>query len=277
MPAIRVIIVFCLLTAPTVAQSSRRSGASFVAAADLQAGIASKAGAKSRTANAGEKVDVERIFERFFEAQGGVAEMSKVQTRIMRATVEHSQFKSVGSWSYYAKSPNKQLSVLKVPSGEQFVEGFDGRDAWLQSPLVGAIQFNQDSVVILDRSSEFVRKKATEMYSSVSYKGRASIGGQEAHVIDAARKGHPPQTLYFDVASGLLVRVDILIPLGGEEKLAPASVYFDRYAEIDGIKLPVVIRNVYREFTLIYKIFEIKHNVEISDALFNLPHSAPAK
>ena len=214
--------------------------------------------------------EVDRIFEKFVEAQGGQQAMSRIRSRVMRGSIEHSKSSIPGTVEFYSKAPNKSLAVIDVPNVGQFIEGFDGRFTWLQTPIAGAVALDRP-VVVLDRGSEFGRMpKASEMYASVSYKGKTRVEGREAHLIQAAKKGETPQLLYFDVKDGLLLRADVVL-MNPDAEGVHASIIFDSYAQVDGVKLPVVFRQIYPAFTLTTKIYEVKHNVRLEDTLFNKP------
>ena len=239
--------------------------------AALAAGGAAKGDAKA----SGVEI-VDRIFERYIEAQGGVAAMMRVKTRVMRATMLFSKSNIPGTLEYYAKAPDKSLAVLNVRDSVQFIEGYDGKTVWLQTPVTGPLVLDQ-SAVLLDRGSEFGRvRKASEMFASVIYKGKTTVDGRETHLVQVAKAGQTPQLLYFDTQDGLLRRADVQVSKTMVEA-AKVTVYFDSYAEVDGVKLPVTIREVYPGYTLTIKVYEVKHNVYIDDALFIIPKSTPAK
>ncbi len=261
------------LTIQVVAQSER-GGATRPGALPRPEAAVRKSARPLVPSKAAQGEDVDRIFERFIEAQGGLAAMAKIRTRVMRGYAEHSKSNLPGSIEYYAKAPNKTLSVIQVPGGAQFIESFDGRDSWSQSPFNGALAVSQTSAVILDRGAEFGRMpKATAMYSAVSYKGKARVGGSEANVVEAVRAGGHPQLLYFDTSSGLLLRADVLLVAPDGESV-PVKFFYDKYAKVDGVTLPVTVRQVFPDWTITFRIYEVKHNVNISDALFETPGAA---
>ena len=213
---------------------------------------------------------VDRIFERFVEAQGGLQAMTRIKTRVMRGMATHSRSNLPGTVEYYSKAPDKSLGVITAPSGVQVLEGYDGKSVWLQTPFMGTTVLEQ-STVILARGAEFGRvPKATEMYASVSYRGRVMVEGRETHLVQAARAGEPAQLLYFDVKDGLLRRADVKLPPQVAEGVK-ATVLYDTYAEVDGVKIPINYRLVYPEYTLTMKMYEVKHNVNIDDSLFTKP------
>jgi hypothetical protein len=46
---------------------------------------------------------------------------------------------------------------------------------------------------------------------------------------------------------------------------------------VDGVKVPIRLRYVFKEATLSVNIYEVKHNVAINDALFSSPTQASKK
>ena len=76
--------------------------------------------------------------------------------------------------------------------------------------------------------------------------------------------------MYFD-ADTYLLRKQEFMRGGPPRENELRAVYIDSYAEVDGVKVPVVFRQVYPDFTLTFRVFEVKHNVPIEDALFQNP------
>lgn len=70
--------------------------------------------------------------------------------------------------------------------------------------------------------------------------------------------------LYFDAATGLLSRRDMVYGT------TPVQHYYEDYREIDGIKLPFLMRSE-GPVRVITRLTEIKHNVPIDDAKFKTP------
>lgn len=215
---------------------------------------------------------VEGIFARYMEAQGGRARLASVKTRIMRGTVTHSRSEMPGTLEYYTKAPDRALTLVELPGVGQFISAYDGRDDWMSNPLTGALTSGHAPVRIFDRGSEFGRMpKASEMYSSVAYKGTARVGGREAHVVAAARRGEMTQLHYFDRATGLLVRSVVGVRDGLTREETPVTLNYGNYAKVDGIMIPTTLEQIFPAFTLTFKVYEIKHDVHIDDSMFERP------
>ncbi|HEX5708434.1 MAG TPA: hypothetical protein VFX96_14120 [Pyrinomonadaceae bacterium] len=252
---------------PTVFAPKKRAKPSRAAGRGVDARRADPA---SSDATTDELVD--RIFTKYVEAQGGYAALAAVKTRIMRGMATISLSNVPGTVEYYSKAPDKSLTVIYVPSGAQLIQAYDGRSDWMSNPLTGSVVLEGGSEVVLDRGTEFGRiRKAREMYTSVAYKGKARLGAREAHVIVAARAGRDSQTLYFDTASGLLLRAMAGLREPETKMVTPVTINFDHHAKVDGVLLPTSVEYVFPTHTITFKIYEVKHNVHIDDSMFQLP------
>jgi galactose mutarotase-like enzyme len=88
------------------------------------------------------------------------------------------------------------------------------------------------------------------LYAKMTLKGKEKIGDAEAHVVEAATAGGYPTRLYFDAATGLLLRRD--------------AVTFEDYREVDGVLFPFTQRGP----GATVRLTEVRHNVELDDASF---------
>lgn len=97
------------------------------------------------------------------------------------------------------------------------------------------------------------------------------MDGHETIVLAATPRGREPVVMYFDAETGLLRKQEFIHPSGVKhERLG--EVYIDSYATVDGVKVPALFRYVYADFTMTFRIYEIKHNVPIDDTLFRDPN-----
>ncbi|HEX8499584.1 MAG TPA: hypothetical protein VF659_03260 [Pyrinomonadaceae bacterium] len=246
-------------------------------AASAQAGAKNSrpAGAGTAAAGRGAKPDgaadeVEQLFDRYFLAQGGMAALA-VRTRIMRGNVELSGTALTLDFESYEKVPKKSLIVINAPAG-QFLQASDAGKKWVKSPWAGVTAApraaGDDLVNRPDRQGGF---KWRSLFASARVKGRADVGGRPATVLAATPLGGEPLLLYFDAESGLLVKVEYGRAAGGRESDLKV-LYLDSYATVDGIKVPVIFRQQFSDMTMTFRVYEVKHDVKIDDALFADPN-----
>ena len=90
-------------------------------------------------------------------------------------------------------------------------------------------------------------------------------------VLAATPKRQKPMLMYFDAETYLLRKQEPDRAAGGWGDNPFRAIYIDSYATVDGVKLPALFRIITDEFTMTFRVTEIKHNVNIDDALFRGP------
>jgi hypothetical protein len=100
-------------------------------------------------------------------------------------------------------------------------------------------------------------------YTRMTVTGRARIGEHEVW----------RERLYFDTRTGLLVRRQI------EAKTAlgrmPFAADFDDYREVDGLKWPFTVRQLFPNLSLTQRFTEVRLNVGFEDERFKRPTTTP--
>lgn len=217
---------------------------------------------------------IDDILLKYFQSLGDLSSAANIRSRVMRGTVESSPQNVRGTVERYSKSPNKMLSVLSLPGMGQFVEAYDGKNGWAQTPFTGAININPEATENFKGLTDGGRQMLREMFSDAAFKGKAVVGEREAYVLHLKpKKDGGAWTMYLDARSGFLLRLDTVRNTMWAKSVL-VSIYFDGYAKVDGLSIPTVIREVYPDFTLTIRYYDIKHNVNIEDALFDLPQGA---
>lgn len=234
------------------------------------AGRARAESAKAVREKPGSAVDeVDRLLELWDLAQGGAA-LNGLTTRVVRGRIEMSDSDLSGSFEKYLKNPRKSMMVANTPRG-QLIEVHDGNRMWAQTPWGAAVSAGYEGGELARPARGRGGQKWREVFSAASLKGRGYIAGREMIVLAATPHGRPPLLWHFDAGTGLLRKLEFANPVAGESGERLLGVYYDSYATVDGVKVPVLFRQVYTNFTLTFRATEVKHNVEIDDALFRSP------
>lgn len=213
--------------------------------------------------------DVDRLLELWDLAQGGSA-LDSLSTRIMRGRIEMSDSPLTGTFENYMKQPRKSMLVANTPRG-QILEVRDGNRRWLQMPWAGAASAGYGDESLGRTAAGKGGAKWKEYFSAASIKGRGFVDGRETIVLAATPHGRPPMLWHFDAETGLLRKLELANPAAESGDVRLLGVYFDSYATVDGAKVPALFRQVFTQFTLTYRVTEVKHNVPIDDALFANP------
>jgi zinc protease len=263
------LVAICAGVLPALAEMPQAQPASAPAAA------AKPAAAQASTAPATPAAPlptVDQILDKYVQASGGKEAFQKLTSQVAKGTFELDQMGS-GTQEIYAKAPNKVLFVTDLPSFGVVQRGYNGTAGWQDNPQTGLVDETGDGLAALKIEADFYRViRLKDDYPKMTVKGKESISGHDAYVVEGIPAEGPPMTLSFDADSGLLVRAQTVIdgPMG---KADIVNTLGD-YREVDGVKLPFLVHSDMGEISFTIKLSEIKHNVDIDDAKFNKPAAA---
>jgi len=175
-----------------------------------------------------------------------------------------------GTVEVYSAAPDKSYQLANLVGIGILTEGYDGKTAWSVNPMQGNRVKSGQELLQAKISSNFYREINIEkLYSKIEVRGVEKVGDKDAYVLVATADGIPPDTFYFDKASGLLLRTDstAIAPEGS----SPLKSFYEDYRDVDGIKVPFKLRTVLPQYELIVTFTELKNNVPIDDAKFTKP------
>jgi hypothetical protein len=210
---------------------------------------------------------VEEILAKYVQATGGAAAHQKLTSRIEKGEWENATRGVRFHIEIYSKAPNQRVELLDAPENRGSTgRGYDGTSGWSMNmtetglrPLEGA------ELATVRRDSDFYRPiRLDRLYARLTATGVERVNGREVYAVAAIPESGNPEKLYFDVETGLLSRRDMVY---GK---TPVQHYFEDYRDVDGIKLPFVIRSE-GPVRVITRLKEIKHNIPIDDEKFKSP------
>jgi photosynthetic reaction center cytochrome c subunit len=211
---------------------------------------------------------LEQILDHYVQAVGGRQAIEKVTSRVLKGSRVGADGVLVPE-EVYAKAPDKLLVITTYPKAT-FHTGFNGAQGWAKGNQ-GVRELGEEMLAQLKLEAEFYKEtRLKELYSKMAVLGKAMVGEREAYVVEATpTSGGNPEKLYFDAQTGLLLRKysESKIVLGQ----SPAQTDYEDYREVDGVKLPFTIRWAIPGRVWGRKITEVKQNVPLDDAQFNLP------
>ena len=220
---------------------------------------------------------VEQILDRYAQAIGGPAAWGKLTNRSMKMTLEIQDSKVTVNVENYAQAPIKHVFIgqVKVSGAIAFEvsRGFNGKVGWSLNASEGGFR-ELDGIELAKekREAEFYRElKLKELYPKMALIGQVKVNDHMTYCIEANPTEGCPEKWYFDIQTGLLVRVDSFSE-GSCKGGAPEEAYYEDYREVDGVKLPFSIRSPGSK--IVYKVQEVRHNVPIDEAKFKSPGSA---
>jgi photosynthetic reaction center cytochrome c subunit len=213
----------------------------------------------------------DQILGKFLQTVGGAEAAARISTRIQKGTltVDSKQFPV----EVLAKEPAKRVTTVHFPGGDS-VTGTNGKGGWLNTPGRPVHVMTPPEVAAARMDAElFFPASLRQIFKELRVEQQGQIDGRTAYVLTGIPENLPPEQLYFDEQSGLLVRVlrYTETPLG----LNPTQIDYADYREEGGLKTPFrwTIARPGGGFTI--QIEQMLQNVPIEDSKFAEPASAP--
>ena len=208
---------------------------------------------------------VDRVLEKYIEALGGKAALQKISSRVSIGKFILNGSPMAGHVEIYAKAPNKHLVVMVLPNSAVLRQGYDGKIAWQQMPQSPEPEELSGAELTAARhEAEFYQSlKLRELYPELTVKGKEKVKDRDTFVLEAPRNGNPKRW-YFDAETGLLLRA--VDTQGGDT----SEEFYEDYRTVDGVKVAFTILQKGEDEVQII-LTEVKHNVEIADAMFDKP------
>lgn len=212
------------------------------------------------------------ILEKYKAAIGGPA-IDQVKSYHAKGNFVVSVLSESGTYEAWGKDPDKTLSIIRFPRSIVIKKGFDGTTRWLQTPAAIVTDESSSEMAEVERDAEIYRVGTIQkLYETMRLEGRARLKGRDVNVVEGIPAKGPTEKLFFDSENGLLLRWDMV----RRNKLRGnvfVKVHLEDYREVGKVKVPFHIRFAFESFSLTIKIDEVKHNVQIDDAMFRKPGS----
>lgn len=146
----------------------------------------------------------------------------------------------------YMKAPNLMVNIVRAPNGQTTEMGFDGTTGWTQNARGMVADMKGVDEARTARMADFYEPlDLSKEYTRLQARGTARIEvfarEHDAYVVVGTPQGQPPERLFFDTSTGLLIRKVVVDPTPAGN--APTQTDYDDYRNIgEGVKFPFIIR-----------------------------------
>jgi outer membrane lipoprotein-sorting protein len=212
----------------------------------------------------------DEIFSKYAAALGGQTAIDKLKSRTTKGTVTQANGNSF-QFELSQAAPDKFYLLVTTPQGT-IERGFNGQVGWEKTArgvreVSGAELINFKTV-----NGLFTLLKLKEQYSKPPRVRKDKLGERDVYIVDGTTTENRRMRLYFDAASGLLLRRTTTMPtIVG---IIPDQIDLEDYHEADGLKFPFTARAAMLEVgnpTSTRTFTELKLNVPVDDSKFNMP------
>ena len=210
------------------------------------------------------KPTIDQILDKYTVALGGKANLAKVTSRTIKASRVEPDGKTIEAEDVWQKGGKLRV---ETKYGDYLVtEAFDGKSAW-KSGDKDVIGLKPDESEQIKREAQlFANPDLRAVYLKLDFRFVDRLDGREVYLAIATLADNSRERLFFDVATGLLVRRIASSPtvLGQFQY----QVDYSDYKDFGGVKLPSTVRFAIPAISWTRKIVEVKINEKINDAKF---------
>jgi len=212
----------------------------------------------------------DEIFSKYAAALGGQTVIDKLKSRTAKGTVTQANGNSF-QFELSQAAPDKFYLLVTTPQGT-IERGFNGQVGW-EKTTRGVREISGAELINFKAANGlFTLLKLKEQYSKPPRVRKDKLGDREVYIIDGTTTDNRRMRLYFDAASGLLLRRTTTMPtIVG---IIPDQIELEDYREADGLKFPFTARAAALEVgnpTSTRTFTEVKLNVPVDESKFNMP------
>lgn len=226
--------------------------------------IAAEARAQAATPSA------ETVLDNYVKAVGGKEAFDKLSTRATKGRIEIAGAGVSMTLSAWAARPNKIRTIVESDVVGRIERGFDGTVGWELSTTGGPRVIEGAQLDDMARDSRLEGLVAwREWVVKAETQGAADVEGKPAWKIVVTPKRGSAQTIFFDQASALLVKLEMTVHSAMGD--IPTQTFVSDYRDVGGLRLPHRVRQLAGSQELITTLDSITHNVEVPAGQFDLP------
>lgn len=209
----------------------------------------------------------DKIIKQAQTAMGGEKAMRRVTSWQAKGTITRKSDGATGSYRAAAMRPDLYSLAVEI-QGFEASEGFNGKSGWRHDSREGL------STLIGTESTDFRTEADYRNYrwfshekekSKLAYLGQQTIDNKPAHAVELTNNCNVKIKLWFDAASGLLVKEEF--PAGRGKKIFEYS----DFRAVNGVMEPFAIKLFAGDEQFNIALEQITHNQPLDRALFDFP------
>lgn len=223
---------------------------------------------------------VDQVLNKYLQALGGGQKVASITSFVATGkSVGYRGFGGGGVVEISAQAPDKRATHIhfpEYPGRGVSVRTYDGRTGWIATPLAVVAKYelggSERDGARLDAQLSFP-SQIKQALTDLRIGPPTTIGDKDVQVLQGNGPNGTLATLYFDDASGLLVRMvrHGRSPIGR----VPTQVDYADYRDVGGIKFPFHWTFAWLDGRDNFEFSDVKLNVSIDAATFGQPKLPP--
>ncbi len=208
-----------------------------------------------------------KILSQANKALGGEKVLKTIRSWEATGKITRKSDNASGAYQAFASNPNYYGGKFDL-NGFEYSVGYNGKSGWIRDSRNGLRTLTGDSAKdfqaeVVHRNTRWLNAKADK--SKITAGGGVMVNGKQANVVNITTAKGVQIKLFFDAASGLLVREEI--PQGAIVK----SFDYADYRKVGNVMEAFLITTKVGDETFEIRLDEIKHNGQIAKNVFDFP------
>jgi hypothetical protein len=219
----------------------------------------------------------DEIIEKYLNAIGGRAALSKIKSRHVTGTATFSSPAGdlPGTIEVFNLAPNKSRTLLKLDlsvagMGTATVDQrFDGESGYVTDTLQGNRDITGNQLENLKNGifpSPFLNYK--ERGATAEFVRKDQLGGRDAFVLLLKPKSGSTVQAFIDAESSLLVRTIVVVNMPQLGEVQQTTELLD-YRDQDGIRIPFQVRNTSNVQSYTINLTKVENNAALDSTMFS--------
>ena len=210
---------------------------------------------------------LDQIVDKYIQALGGRPALEKVRSRVMRGTVTNRAGQSLPV-IVEEKMPGKYRLTIETARGPE-VRASNGSAAWVQNAgethEVTTVFERQETTRLVDLGRALRLK---ERYQNLAPTRYGRLDDKDVIIVTGRTAPSVTEQLHFDRTSGLLLRraISTRTAMG----TLPEQIDYSDFRNVNGVKVPFQIVRASWGYHNTQKFTDVKVNVPVDDARFDL-------
>jgi photosynthetic reaction center cytochrome c subunit len=204
----------------------------------------------------------DQILAKYQAAVGGKDKLAKITSRYIAASRIEPEG-TIEPEELWQKGQSLRIATT-YPKNVIITEGYDGMSGWKASSLGSELHLQADDLAQIKRSAQLLfNPDLMSVYTKLDYRFADQIDGKPIYLVTATTADNQVDRLYFDTATGLLVRRQSTV----RTVLGPFVYQWDYsdYKDFGGVKIPTTIKFAQPGVRFTRKLTKVKINAPITD------------
>lgn len=208
-----------------------------------------------------------KILSQATKSLGGEKALRSVTSSTQTGTITRTSDNATGSYKAETSAGNLYAVTYDI-AGLETATGYNGKSGWIKDSKDGLRTITGEAARDFQaeasyRNSRWLNAKSEK--TKIASAGITTIDGKTANVVTLTTAKGTQIKLYFDTASGLLLREDI--PVGSAMK----TFQYADYRKVNNIQTPFLIKMTTGGETYEIKLDSVTYNQPIAKKNFNFP------